>query len=172
VGRGPARHTRLISPVALPRPLCAPGSGTGQLPAQGSDTFTYFSQEPVSAAAMVRNPRPAAAHHLDCHVITSTVTSSPRHSASHQRSGVRFWGQSRRALVTPEFRLSMAMASTAAISAPPRQPERPGSFPTPQHRAGAQHSQSPMDAENRAVMEILCRKTTRANGQNCSFMKI
>jgi hypothetical protein len=24
VGRGPARHTRLISPVALPRPLCAP----------------------------------------------------------------------------------------------------------------------------------------------------
>jgi len=33
---------------------------------------TYFSQELVSAAAMVRNPRPTAAHHLDCHVITAT----------------------------------------------------------------------------------------------------
>ena len=73
VGRGPARHTRLISPVALPRPLCAPRLWHRAAPCSGlADTFTYFSQEPVSAAAMVRNPRPAAAHHLDCHVITAT----------------------------------------------------------------------------------------------------
>jgi hypothetical protein len=66
VGRGPARHTRLISPVALPRPLCAPPAlAPGSSLLRVADTFTYFSQEPVSASAMVRNPRPAAAHHLD-----------------------------------------------------------------------------------------------------------
>ena len=72
VGRGPARHTRLISPVALPRPLRHPALAPGSSLLRVADTFTYFSQEPVSAAAMVRNPRPAAAHHLDCHVITAT----------------------------------------------------------------------------------------------------
>ena len=97
VGRGPARHTRLISPVAPPpTPLRPPALAPGSSLLRVADTFTYFSQEPVSAAAIVRNPaRPPR--------ITSTVTSSPRHSASHQRWGIRFWGQSRRALVTPEF---------------------------------------------------------------------
>jgi len=33
------------------------------------------------------------------------ITSSPRHGASPSTMGVRSWGQSRRALVTPELRL-------------------------------------------------------------------
>jgi hypothetical protein len=39
-------------------------------------------------------------------------------------------------------------------------------------RAGAQHSPPPIDVENTAVMMTSYRSTTRANGQNCSFMKI
>ena len=115
VGRGPARHTRLISPVALPRPLCAPGSGTGQLPAQGSGYIYVF----LTGAGQRRR---------DGAQSPPGRRASPRLSR-HHRDTVR-------------------------------------------DRAGAQHSQSPIDAENRAVMETLCRKTTRANGQNCSFMKI
>ena len=42
VGRGPARHTRLISPVVSPDPSAPPGSGTGQLPAQGSGYIYVF----------------------------------------------------------------------------------------------------------------------------------
>jgi hypothetical protein len=49
---------------------------------------------------MVRNPRPAATHHLDCHVITATQC-----EPSTMDGVSAFWGQSRRALVTPEFRL-------------------------------------------------------------------
>jgi hypothetical protein len=44
VGRGPARHTRLISPVALPRPLRPPALAPGSSLLRVADTFTYFSQ--------------------------------------------------------------------------------------------------------------------------------
>jgi hypothetical protein len=43
VGRGPARHTRLISPVALPRPLRPPALAPGSSLLRVADTFTYFS---------------------------------------------------------------------------------------------------------------------------------
>ena len=96
-GPGPS-HPINIPGGSPPTPLRPPALAPGSSLLRVADTFTFFSQEPVSAAAMLRNPaRPPR--------ITSTVTSSPRHSASHQRWGVRFWGQGRRALVTPEFRL-------------------------------------------------------------------
>jgi hypothetical protein len=39
VGRGPARHTRLISPVALPRPLRPPALAPGSSLLRVADTF-------------------------------------------------------------------------------------------------------------------------------------
>ena len=74
VGRGPGpSHPINIPGGSPPTPLRPPALAPGSSLLRVADTFTYFSQEPVSAAAMVRNPRPAAAHHLDCHVITATV---------------------------------------------------------------------------------------------------
>jgi len=82
-GPGPS-HPINIPGGSPPTPLRPPNLAPGSSLLRVADTFTYFSQEPVSAAAMVRNPRPAAAHHLDCHVITATVTSSPRLSRHHR----------------------------------------------------------------------------------------
>ena len=70
-GPGPS-HPINIPGGSPPTPLRPPALAPGSSLLRVADTFTYFSQEPVSAAAMVRNPRPAAAHHLDCHVITAT----------------------------------------------------------------------------------------------------
>jgi hypothetical protein len=70
-GPGPS-HPINIPGGSPPTPLRPPALAPGSSLLRVADTFTFFSQEPVSAAAMLRNPRPAAAHHLDCHVITAT----------------------------------------------------------------------------------------------------